>query len=90
MGVLEILGGLAGLFALALVVLPALRVAQGHLTAAGAAGLWVSGAGFALLAAAALLLSDAAAHGAILAGVVLAVVGNVIQRRTGKRERQPR
>jgi hypothetical protein len=49
-------------------------------------GLWISGLGFALLAAAALVLSDEAARAAILAGVVAAVVGNVVQRRAAGRE----
>jgi hypothetical protein len=49
--------------------------------------LWVSGAGFALLAAAALVLGGSAANGAVLGGVVLAVVGNIVQRRVVGRER---
>lgn len=87
MEAIEVMGGLAGVFALALLVLPAVRVAQGRLDARDAAGLWVSGAGFALLAAAALALEGAAAHGAVVSGVVLAVIGNVAQRRRARRGR---
>jgi hypothetical protein len=86
MGVIHVLGGAAALFALMLVAFPAVRVAQGRLAARSAAGLWISGLGFALLAAAALVLSDEAARAAILAGVVAAVVGNVVQRRAAGRE----
>lgn len=86
MGVIQVLGAAAALFAVMLVALPAVRVAQGRLAARSAVGLWISGLGFALLAAAALVLSDEAARAAILAGVVAAVVGNVVQRRTAGRE----
>jgi hypothetical protein len=87
MGMIEIMGALAGLFALALLALPSVRVARGKLPAGEAVGLWVSGAGFALLAAAALVLGGSAANGAVLGGVVLAVVGNIVQRRVVGRER---
>jgi formate-dependent phosphoribosylglycinamide formyltransferase (GAR transformylase) len=86
MGVIQVLGAAAGLFALMLVALPSVRVAQGQLPVRSALGLWISGLGFALLAAAALLLSEEAARAAILAGVVAAVVGNIVQRRTAGRE----
>ncbi len=87
MGIVEIMGGLAALFALMLIVLPTLRVARGYLPVRGAAGLWISGAGFALLAAAALVLDGDAASPAILVGVTLAVVGNIVQRRATRPER---
>jgi hypothetical protein len=85
MSIVQVMGAAAGLFALTLLVLPTLRVAQGRLPARSALGLWISGLGFALLAAAALALDADAARGAILAGVVAAVVGNLVQRRTAKR-----
>jgi hypothetical protein len=85
MSIVQVMGVAAGLFALTLLVLPTLRVAQGRLPARSALGLWISGLGFALLAAAALALDADAARGAILAGVVAAVVGNLVQRRTAKR-----
>jgi hypothetical protein len=79
---IQVLGGVAAFFALALLVLPAARVAQGAIPLRNALGLWVSAVGFGLLAAAALLLSGPAANRAVLAGVVVAVVGSVIQRRS--------
>jgi hypothetical protein len=85
MSIVQVMGAATGLFALTLLVLPTLRVAQGRLPARSALGLWISGLGFALLAAAALALDADAARGAILAGVVAAVVGNLVQRRTAKR-----
>jgi hypothetical protein len=79
--VIEILGVAAGAFAALLIVLPTARVAQGRLKPRQAIGLWISALGFALLAAAALLLDTDAAPPAVLAGVVITVIGNVIQRR---------
>lgn len=84
MGIVQVMGVAAGLFALTLVALPTIRVAQGRLPARSALGLWISGLGFALLAAAALILEDDASRGALLAGVVAAVVGNIVQRRTAR------
>jgi hypothetical protein len=84
MGMVQVMGAGAALFAIALVALPTLRVAQGRLPARSAVGLWVSGLGFALLAAAALVLEGDASRGAILGGVVAAVAGNLIQRRTAR------
>jgi hypothetical protein len=81
MGMTEVLGALAGLFALALLALPTVRVAQGALLPRRAIGLWLAGAGFALLSAAAFLLSGPAAHGAVVGGVAFAVIGNIVQRR---------
>jgi hypothetical protein len=51
-----ILGTMAALFAAFLLVLPTVRVAQGRLTPAYAAGLWIAGFGFLLLALAAFVL----------------------------------
>jgi hypothetical protein len=83
--VVKVLGALAGLFALVLVVLPALRVASGRLPVRQAAGLWIAAAGFALLAAAAFVVAEDAVPGVMLAGVVLAVAGNLVQRRVTRR-----
>lgn len=80
-----ILGGIAAVFALLLLVLPTLRVTQGRLVARDALGLWISGAGFLLLALAAFVLTGDAAFIATLAGIVIAVAGNIIQRRVTKR-----
>ncbi|HSJ23823.1 MAG TPA: hypothetical protein VK929_03995 [Longimicrobiales bacterium] len=78
---MTILGVVAGVFALLLLVLPTLRVMQGRLSPHMALGLWVSGAGFLLLALAALVLSGDDARTATLLGVAAAVAGNVIQRK---------
>jgi uncharacterized membrane protein YbhN (UPF0104 family) len=83
-GIVQVMGVAAGLFALTLVALPTIRVAQGRLPPRSALGLWISGLGFALLAAAALVLEGDAARGAMLGGVVAAVVGNIVQRRTAR------
>jgi hypothetical protein len=82
--VIQALGALAGVFAVALLVLPAVRVGQGALPVRNVVGLWVSGVGFGLLAAAALVLSGPAANAAILPGVAMAVAGNIIQRRVAR------
>jgi hypothetical protein len=80
-----ILGSIAAIFALLLLGLPTLRVAQGRLTPRAALGLWISGAGFLLLALAAFVLAGDVALSATLAGVALAVTGNVVQRRSNSR-----
>jgi drug/metabolite transporter (DMT)-like permease len=79
---MDFLGALAAVFAVALLVLPTLRVLQGRLSPDHALGLWIAGAGFLLLSLAALVLSGDAALIAALAGVAAAVAGNVLQRRT--------
>jgi multidrug transporter EmrE-like cation transporter len=84
MTIVHILGALAGLFGALLIVLPALRVARGELEARRAIGLWISGAGFVLLALAAFVLRGEAAHAAVLAGVTAAVAGNIVQRHLTK------
>lgn len=78
---ITILSALAGLFAGLLLVLPTVRVAQGKLAPRQALGLWISGAGFLLLALAGLVLRPAEGRTAILLGVTAAVIGNIIQRR---------
>jgi hypothetical protein len=78
---MELLGALAAIFALLLLVLPTIRVAQGRLHAHHALGLWIAGAGFLLLALAALVLSGATARNATLVGVAATVIGNIVQRR---------
>lgn len=84
---IRFLGVIAAVFAIALLGLPTLRVAQGRLAARHAAGLWISGGGFLLLALAAFALEGAAAQTAVLVGVIAAVAGNVIQRRSGNSDR---
>ena len=74
----DLLGALAALFALALLALPAWRVLQGRLSVRHATGLWIAGPGFAVLAAAALATEGT---GPVLLGVALAVLGNIVQRR---------
>jgi hypothetical protein len=76
-----LLGAIAAVFALVLLVLPTVRVAQGRLTPRLALGLWIAGAGFLLLALAAFVLTGDAARLATLAGVAAAVAGNIMQRR---------
>ena len=80
---IRFLGVIAAVFALALLVLPTVRVLQGRLAPRFAAGLWIAGSGFLLLALAAFALRGDAAQLAVLVGVIAAVAGNVIQRRTG-------
>jgi drug/metabolite transporter (DMT)-like permease len=75
---------MAGLFAAGLLVLPTIRVMQGRLAPRQAVGLWVSGAGFLLLALAGLVLRPAEGRTAVLLGVTAAVVGNIIQRRNAR------
>jgi hypothetical protein len=75
------LGLLPLLLGSALVVLPAWRIAQGRLTVRGALGLWISAAGFGLLAFAALRLDGGALQGALWMGIVLLGAGNLVQRR---------
>ena len=85
MGIRFILGALALLFAVLLIILPGIRVAQGHLPPRRAIGLWISGAGFSFLAAAALALEGGGeVESAIFIGVVLAFVGSLVQGRLGK------
>jgi hypothetical protein len=79
-----ILGVIALTFAALLLVLPAIRVGQGRLPARRAVGLWISGAGFAFLAAAALVLRGAELEAAIFAGVALTVIGFMVQSWLGK------
>jgi hypothetical protein len=78
---MQLLGGIAAMFALLLLMLPTVRVAQGRLSARNALGLWIAGAGFLLLAVAALVLAGDAAMIATLVGVAAAVAGNIVQRR---------
>ncbi|CAN5855628.1 hypothetical protein BH23GEM9_BH23GEM9_35190 [soil metagenome] len=79
---MQLLGTMAAVFALLLLVLPTVRVAQDRLSPRRAVGLWMAGAGFLLLALAALVLTGDAARNATLAGVAAAVIGNIIQRRS--------
>ncbi|CAN5658885.1 hypothetical protein BH23GEM10_BH23GEM10_15800 [soil metagenome] len=74
-------GAFAAAFALALMVLPLIRVRQRRLPARHAVGLWMAAAGFMLLAFAAFGVLGAAAPATVLGGAVLAIVGNVVQRR---------
>jgi drug/metabolite transporter (DMT)-like permease len=78
---MQFLGTIAAMFAVLLLLLPTVRVAQGRLTPRTAAGLWISGAGFLLLAVAALHLTGDAALVTALAGVAATVAGNIVQRR---------
>jgi hypothetical protein len=78
---MNLLGVIAATFAALLLVLPTARVLEGRMPVAQAAGLWVAGAGFLLLALAALVLSGDAALLAALLGVAATVAGNIIQRR---------
>jgi hypothetical protein len=81
---MQILGTIAAAFAVMLLVLPTVRVLQGGLAPRMATGLWISGAGFLLLAAAALVLDGEDAASVTLIGIGLAVAGNIIQRRRTK------
>jgi hypothetical protein len=85
---MQIIGAIAAVFALLLLTLPTLRVVQGHLTPRQAMGLWISGAGFLLLALGALVLVGDAGRHATLAGVVAAVIGNIVQRRSTQPPRE--
>jgi hypothetical protein len=78
---MHVLGLIAAIFAALLIVLPAVRVAQGRLTPGRAAGLWIAGGGFLLLALAAFVLRGDAAMTATLLGIAAAVGGNILQRR---------
>jgi hypothetical protein len=86
---MALLGAMAALFALVLLLLPTMRVAQGRLQPEQALGLWISGAGFLLLALAALVLSGDVAMMATLVGVVAAVAGNIVQRRATRPPGRP-
>jgi len=77
-----ILGAVALVFAGLLLVLPAVRVSQGRLEARRAVGLWISGAAFLWLAAVAFFVRGSALGPATFAGVMGAVIGNVVQRRS--------
>jgi hypothetical protein len=81
---MQLLGAIAAVLALLLLVLPAVRVAQGKLTPGNALGLWIAGAGFLLLAMAALVLTGDSAMTATLVGVTAAVAGNIVQRRASR------
>jgi multidrug transporter EmrE-like cation transporter len=83
----QLLGTIAALFAALLLVLPALRVAQQRLALRHAVGLWISGAGFLMLALAALVLRGGTIRIALLTGIVLAVAGNIMQRHLTRPER---
>ena len=83
---IRLLGTLAAVFAVALLTLPTVRVAQGRLSPANAAGLWLSGFGFLLLALAAFVLPGDMASVAVLAGVAAAIAGNIVQRRIARRD----
>jgi hypothetical protein len=78
---MNFLGYLAAVFALLLLGMPTYRVIEGRLPVHLAVGLWISGAGFLLLALAALVLEGDAAFRATLVGVGAAVAGNIVQRR---------
>lgn len=80
MEIIHILGVLAGAFGGVLLVMPAARVGQGHLELKRAVGLWISGLGFVLLAWAAFMPTGPAVQGVLVAGVLLAITGNIIQR----------
>lgn len=82
---MTLLGAIAGVFALALLALPTLRVLQGRLTPHLATGLWLAGAGFLLLALAALVLTGDNARLATVAGVTATVTGNILQRRRARK-----
>jgi hypothetical protein len=75
------LGILPLALALALITLPLWRIAQGRLTPRAALGLWISGAGFGLLALAAFALEGVDLRTALWSGIVLLAVGNLVQRR---------
>jgi len=80
---IRLLGVIAALFAAALIVLPGVRISQGRLTARRAAGLWISGFGFLLLALAAFGVGGARTRAFLLLGIVATVFGNMAQRRWG-------
>jgi uncharacterized PurR-regulated membrane protein YhhQ (DUF165 family) len=79
------LGTLAAFFGILLLALPLLRIAQGRLGFNDAAGLFMAGLGFIVLAAAALLFTGAEAQRAVVSGVLLVVAGNIFQRRVSRR-----
>lgn len=74
-----VLGALAGLFAAMLLGLPLWRFGQGRLSFRDAVGLWIAGAGFAILATAAFTGEPAVAQQMVMVGVVLAAAGSVVQ-----------
>lgn len=82
MTLLYLFAALAAVFALALLVLPTVRVLQGRLHPRSVMGLWMSGAGFGLLALAGLVLEGDAAQTAVLVGVVATILGWLSQRST--------
>lgn len=82
MTLLYLFAVLAAVFALALLVLPTVRVLQGRLSPRSVAGLWLSGTGFALLALAGLVLEGDEAQTAVIVGIVATIVGWLVQRST--------
>jgi hypothetical protein len=76
--VLKLLGVLSGLFSLALLVLPTMRVLQGRLEVRRSIGLWIAGVGFGWLAVAAFVEGEAAAQ-AVSLGFVATAVGSIVQ-----------
>lgn len=77
-------GVLSGVFALLLLGAPLARVAQQRLSLRRAVGLWISGAGFAFLSAAALVLEGGRAQNAVVLGVVVTGAGAVVQAALGR------
>lgn len=78
-----ILGGLAGVFAVLLLGLPLWRFSQGRLPFVDAVGFWIAGAGFAVLAVAAVTGESDVAQQLVMVGVVLAAAGSVVQQMLG-------
>jgi hypothetical protein len=78
-------GTAAALFGVLLLALPLWRIAQGRLGFNDAAGLFMAGLGFIVLAAAALLFAGEDAQRAVVSGAVLVVAGNIFQRRAARR-----
>lgn len=81
---IEILGAISALFGGTLLILPSIRVGQGRLEPKRAVGLWISGLGFLLMARAAFIAARPAAEGIVVAGALLAISGNIIQRYISK------
>jgi hypothetical protein len=83
---MTIAGVFCALFAAALLLLPSWRVMRGELPRARAVGLWTSGCGFALLAATAFGAFRDRSGPAVMAGIILTIVGNFVQRRNTRRD----
>jgi hypothetical protein len=84
----RVLGVLSGLFALALIILPTIRILQGRLEARKSIGLWISVVGFAWLCVAAFAGGEAGAQAASV-GIVSTVVGSIVQSATTKSQARP-